>query len=124
MTHTPKQLKELAEFAAEYLDWVLDDSEWYLLPKGYDFEVFSPNYHIAELPQVFFAGDVFPPILMHLAQEKLEKKGFDCEYNQQVGIHLWEFNMSLDYDRPVARAENKNKFIAFWEAVQEAKGGK
>jgi hypothetical protein len=108
---TPEQLKELAEFAAEFIGPYVDISKDFL-DLGKETDAYT-----------FFEQDLTAPYFMHLAQEKLEKEGFRKFNHFYDGathkIEIWEVVGSW-----TKHTENKNKFIAFWEAVMQAKGGK
>jgi hypothetical protein len=108
MTHTPEQLKKLAEFAVEYLG----NKEVTVHLDKWDINAHS-----------LFESNSLAPILMHFAQEKLEKEGFRKFNHFYDGathkIEIWKVVGSW-----TKYTENKNKFIAFWEATRQAKGGK
>ena len=106
MTHTPEQLKKLAEFAAEYLgNPFIDEDTIFTNDAGGN--VASAAYH------------------MHLAQEKLEKEGF---FTATHGKNAWVWKRGCTpyhWPHDARWVKNReNKFIAFWLAVMQAKGEK
>jgi hypothetical protein len=127
MTHTPEQLKELAEFAAGFLGFkkkMLDRSN---CGYGSPYWVLSGMWSLREedIESRFFEGEReiiinhFPSMLMHLAQEVLEREGFISFRYFTINKSYWISDVDNDYF-----ANGKNKFIAFWQAVRQAKGGK
>jgi hypothetical protein len=92
---TPEQLKGLVEFATEFLYWLDNIDE-----------------------QKLFHDGTYSPALMHLAQEVLEREGFISFRYFTINKSYWISDADNDYF-----ANGKNKFIAFWEATRQAKGG-
>ena len=136
MTHTPEQLKKLAEFAAEYCDL----TPGYMAElKVWDFprDNHGPTGPIGEiiydkdLVYEVFKEEETAPILMHLAQEKLKKEGFEMKHHSHKYGHSYLFLLpksnqidEWDWSDDISEGDNENKFIAFWEAVMQAEGGK
>ena len=110
------RLKVLAEFGAEFLELPKDHGSWILGFKlvGMETELVSH--------EDFFDYDL-APILMHLAQEKLEKEGFKTRYEFYSTHTFWILTPQDKWahiDCCILSHENENKFISFWEAVREA----
>lgn len=108
--------KKLAEFAAEFLN-LLHVQDFYFFPSGSD-HCFT--IQDSQVEDYFFHNSEYAPILAYLAKREMEKRGFDCEYNRQLDQHRYEFDLSLDYDRPIARGESNSEYIALWSAIEEA----
>ena len=121
---TPKELKQLAEFAAEFLGADEDSDS----PKVF---VGKSNYIIAVTEYNLFNRPLTAPILMHLGKREMEKR-------------LWEWNSSYDLSGfqsgekihgcycfgiltapkcTIHNTQDENEFIAFWSAVMEAVNG-
>ena len=116
---TPKETKELAEKAAEFLK-----SHCALIYGGY--LQISINHHTAKylypskptLDAYFFLNPHTAPILMHLAQVEMEKRGFKWESSKFI-FYTWCF-IKVDDGIRYKSQDADNKFIAFWSAVMGA----
>ena len=111
------ELKDLAEESAEFLgiDRLQNSGEW-------KFEFRNVNYLLNE--KDFYDEKGFAPILMHLAQVELEKRGvcWTVAYTGHIGksAHVYPIRPSRNPDGYI---KNENKFFAFWSAVHEAMKG-
>jgi len=126
------ELKELAEWSAEFLGFFreLKDTKYSNMGAWHGFDlasIVSNDYIFGiqddELPSVFFDDSTLTPILMHIAQVEMEKRGY-----MYMNLVKWGEN---DYSCDLLKSgglgvggQGENKFIAFWSAVHEAmKGG-
>lgn len=129
MTHTPEQLKELAEFAGEFLG--MTELPWHGRVKGRFWWLGSEGKSGSHRVQLwgdngFFEGDD-APILMNLAQEKLEKLGYEVEmksYPSGAGLFWsWGFHKSHSLKVCEHKFKDNSTFIAFWLAIESAVKG-
>jgi len=113
---TPEQLKELAEESAEFLGL-----EKHLnIKNAWKFQVLQENLTL--YPFDFF-DDSMPvaPILMHLAQEKLDKNNnltYECGSIRVDGKLMKTCSIYQNIPDDEFRQIDSNKFIAFWKAVE------
>ena len=132
---TTEKLKQLAEFAAEFLEWYYREDSCY--GKRY---IHPPNNFIPalklvnasgavnvkeSLSNIFFESEI-APILMHLGKREMEKRGFSirCEYRLNYQrVFIKRDNLEMDWQLSPVYVEDENEFIAFWSAI-EATGEK
>ncbi len=125
MTTSPKELKELAEFAAEFLGF----------EKETNHEVNRDYWHkekwIGEplvdrwLDDYFFIAQKTAPILMHLGKREMEKRGFDWigsrNYHSRPKNHDYFYEFAETHSPKCGEGSHPdNEFIAFWMAVRGA----
>jgi len=109
------KLKQLAEWSAEFLElenasW---EDEWYLDNTGI--------VHIFTTEDILHHSDI-APILMHLGQVEMEKRGFEIVHFTWGGHTKYgcRVNGSEKHGHEPHTAYDDNKFIAFWSAVRDA----
>ncbi len=106
---TPEQRKQLAESAAEFLK---DTDELWRVQQMCEGEDL-PLHH------QFFISKYMAPILMHLAEQEMEKRGW--KYRSGFNILHWiKFNKNnYNWERHKA-SEDENEYQAFWMALLSA----
>lgn len=138
MTHSPEKLKQLAEFAAEFVGLT---KEFYKVEDGrkiyiwdYPRDGYGPTTAIGEhLYDRELAKEVFEeaetaPILMHLGKREMEKRGFKITSANNLNCadlnatYVWSATNDIHDDSPKQFLDN-NEFLAFWLAVEQAAGG-
>jgi len=101
----PTELKELAEWSAEFLGLLkIEDADGWELPWN--------NHEWLIVPNNFFGGP-FAPILMDLGKREMEKREMNMDYCFRKGTHSVSFMCG-----PVTH--DTNEYIAFWSAVMQA----
>jgi len=108
---TPEQLKQLAEWSAEFLGMEKNGKFW-LLPG-------QKVGHSTRIESQFFEYPTKAPILMHLAQVELEKRKqwMDMRGPMRGG---WRVSCEIEGSVRTVTQKHENKYIAFWSAVREA----
>lgn len=111
-----KELKELAEFAAEFLELkpLSDPCVWIL-----DGSVIMPN-------DMFEDDWPIPPILAHLAKRKMEGVGYQYLIGHTFGTDSVSYMAKVFLRKnpsQEAYEEDKNEYIALWMAIREAVEG-
>ncbi len=113
---TPEKLKQLAEFAAEFLG-LLHVFNFYFFPSGRD-HVFT--IQDSQIEDYFFHNPEYAPQLAHLALREMENQECEIEYHYtdcdepRDKTHCWEFTT---LGGKHGSEENKNNFIALWSAI-------
>ena len=115
---TPTELKELAEWSAEFLGAELGCfRKW---PDTYTliWEGGSINFEAEDV----FNSPHHAPILMHIGQEEMEKRWFEIVHFTWGGHTKYgcRVNGSEKHGHEPHTAYDDNKFIAFWLAVRDA----
>ena len=97
-----EQLKDLAEWSRKFLA----DNTCYNLSSDMAESCLFHKWHIA-------------PVLMHLAQVEMEKRGFEwaSSYNSNQKRYFYTV-VALDLSHK--HKDHENEYIAFWTAVREA----
>ena len=120
---TELELKKLAEFAAEFLGWEIEDGR--LSIPSFCLRV---GLYLCDDPHVkyIFEHPETAPILAHLAKREMEKREFEWELatiwikpgirGYQCEVYGFEKN---NYSTEVV-CSHENEYIAFWSAVMEA----
>ena len=105
---TPEQLKQLAEWSAEFLGGEYNSFNWLM---GNKFGTYLTE-------NTLFIDECYAPILMHLGKREMEKRGFTWK----IEVHQKKYRVKVD--RPSIHYQktqiSTNEYIAFWTAVREA----
>lgn len=126
-----KELKELAEYAAEFLGLEIH-SKYIFYP-----EAFAELLLMGELDntfpkkkadEIFFEDELSSPILMHLAKRKLEgiiqplnPGGKEWWWESHSGsVHVFRLKRFQQGNIAHFVGKHENEYIAFWIAVREA----
>ena len=119
---TSTELKQLAEWSAEFLGMSQCDSRlWW--PNNIEY---MPRLDDSELTFAFFELDETAPILMHLGKREMtEKRGYfvRCDHYEnchRVFIRSERDDSGGDWQLSPVFEDNENEYIAFWTAVREA----
>lgn len=111
---TPEKLKHLAEFANTFLPGQLERLRERLVID-----------HRTSDEYMLFKDSVISPVIMHLAQVEMEKRGYNwtLKYIQEDGVYYkrdhYEVTIIHKNGKTGAISTSDNKFIAFWSAVRE-----
>jgi len=119
---TPTELKDLAEWSAEFLKLEKFNTAgniWYLRCIGERFTVYPEDFFDKEPDR--YKG--FAPILMHLGKREMEKRGFHWQAIHHA-MFGYEFRVTDNSGVVLSEIKDRNEYIAFWSAAHEAmKGG-
>jgi len=124
---TDEQLKELAEFGAEFLGCPTDDKGRFEMPFGLRMKWW-------DLVGSFFNEKVASPALAHLAKREMEKRGFTWEcfgwekrWKKPPKQYCYRMYWRPDPDNVMSLemkyANHENEYIALWLAIREAVKG-
>jgi len=122
-----KELKELAEFAARFLELPETDDQGYLF-----FLHFNHSRHTLAVPYKYvFEDNQVAPILAHLAKRKMGDMGLTW-----IAASEWDDSGVLFYETTVCKHDqtqqryevdefifevaNSNEYIALWIAIRKA----
>jgi len=119
--------KKLAEFAAGFLSWEKEDGRWMIPPF-----CFKVGLYLGDDPHAkyLFDNPETAPILAHLAEREMEKRGFsfsqftDPENRLQDRYNCEFFPKGSTYLLRGDGVYNENEYIALWSAIQGAVGEK
>ena len=120
MTLTDEQLKELAEFSAEFLK---GKKIAYGNPKSWSVNLAHGKYLCVSTKNNcfdFFENPETAPILAHLAEEKIRQMPLEMKYRYENGRHYWTLWGEKNYGEAM---DFKSKYIALWLAIREAVKG-
>ena len=119
---TPEELKQLAEFAPEFLKKAINNNSLPMPSKRLQRLIFERPVH----PDEWFGYQETAPILTHLGKREMEKREFEWELatiwikpgirGYQCEVYGFEKN---SYSTEVV-CSHENEYIAFWSAVMEA----
>lgn len=115
-------LKKLAEFGVWFIATFKQITSLDSNPPFLSIEIGGTHISIDE--HTLFKSDLVSPVLMHLAQEELEKRGFRIVYVSRLGDDSSHGFSITRRAFQTYSGYHKSKFIAFWLAVEQAmKGG-
>jgi len=118
MKKNDKELKELAEFAAQ---WIIDE-----VHKTNEARLFKPTLKPWK-PECVFFDSITAPFLAHLAKRKMEDMGFEIHHHSAIlrdhnignkdYEHIFQF---FRYGMGTPSKYNTNEYKALWKAIREA----
>lgn len=118
------QLKQLATFAAEFLEFqhdeIIIDGEEPLLFWPEPYSGLIKNLTVSRIAGSFFEDLVYAPILMHLGKREMEKQDYYFYTEHGVDDHSISITPSDNRSKFLSDRRDNNEFIAFWSAVRNA----
>ena len=137
---TPEEkLKQLAEFAAEFLG--AKNNKLKVIDSGMNCQVYEVHSIVISEYDLFYSC-IYAPILMHLGKREMEKRDYIYQHEvekrkwihqkkkQYRFVHYWKFTKVENFNRNggfscvvkdgYGACMRENEFIAFWSALLEA----